>query len=118
MINTTLIEENKQKLLTEKGHLEKLLSRVAKKHEATGDFHAVFPNVGDDQEDNAVEVEQYQENLSEEKDFEQKLLRVNAALERINAGTYGICKVGGEELPEERLLVVPEAENCVQHEPR
>jgi len=43
---------------------------------------------------------------------------VLAALERIEAGTYGRCVSCGTELPEERLEVRPEAARCVncQHD--
>ena len=38
---------------------------------------------------------------------------VAAALERISAGTYGICENCGEDIGEARLQVVPEATRCV-----
>ena len=38
---------------------------------------------------------------------------VAAALERIAAGTYGVCENCGEEIGEARLKVVPEATRCV-----
>lgn len=37
---------------------------------------------------------------------------VRAALDRIEAGTYGRCVECGAEIPFGRLLVVPEAEHC------
>jgi DnaK suppressor protein len=43
----------------------------------------------------------------------QALRAVNLALERIRAGTYGICVDCGEEIPVARLQVEPEAERCV-----
>ncbi|WP_414039754.1 TraR/DksA family transcriptional regulator [Acidithiobacillus sp. M4-SHS-6] len=43
----------------------------------------------------------------------QALRAVNLALERIRAGTYGICVDCGEEIPVARLRVEPEAERCV-----
>ena len=118
MINPSLVEENKQKLVAEKAHLEKLLSRVAEKGKDGGDFRPKFPNIGDDEGDSAIEVEQFEVNLAEEGDLEQKLVKVNAALGRIEDGKYGMCAVGGEELAEERLRVVPEADTCVAHEAR
>ena len=38
---------------------------------------------------------------------------VAAALERIAAGTYGVCENCGEDIGEARLKVVPEATRCV-----
>ena len=48
-----------------------------------------------------------QEHLSE------LLNRVDAALEGIEAGTYGVCVSCGHPIPAERLAAVPYAERCV-----
>lgn len=37
---------------------------------------------------------------------------IEAALDRIEAGTYGICVKCGDEIPEERLEVVPHTPLC------
>lgn len=37
---------------------------------------------------------------------------VRAALERVEAGSYGVCVECGEEIAYGRLMVVPEAERC------
>ena len=41
--------------------------------------------------------------------------RLRAALERIDAGTYGVCEVCGQPIPEARLEVRPDATRCVRH---
>ena len=41
------------------------------------------------------------------------LEQVESALERIEAGTYGICEACGRGIPTERLQVVPEAAYCI-----
>jgi len=38
---------------------------------------------------------------------------IDAALERIDAGTYGVCAGCGQPIPEERLAAVPYAVRCV-----
>lgn len=43
------------------------------------------------------------------------LADVDAALDRLDEGTYGICAVGGEPIPPERLAARPTATTCVQH---
>ncbi len=110
-MNTTIIEQNKQKLRAEKQRLENLLSRVEDK-----DGQPKYPDFGNSEEDNAAEVAVYETNIAEEHDLEPKLERVIAALQRIDDGSYGLCKIGGEEIPEARLQTVPEAENCVAHD--
>lgn len=115
MAVTDLIQKNKQRLTAEKAHLEKLLSRVADKDAAGRDFHAKYPDFGSDAESNAAEVEAYQVNIAEGYDLEERLRAVEEALKKIADGTYGICSVGGEKIPDARLEAVPEAQTCVKH---
>lgn len=110
-MNPEFVEKNKQKLFAEKARLESLLARVEDK-----DGQPKYPDFGNAEEDNAAEVAAYETNIAEDYDLETKLKRVEAALQSITAGSYGICKIGGEEILEARLEAVPEAENCVQHE--
>jgi DnaK suppressor protein len=44
---------------------------------------------------------------------EEHLAQVEAALERLDAGTYGVCLVCGRAIPPERLEVRPAATMCV-----
>lgn len=44
----------------------------------------------------------------------EKLVEVDAALERIDARTYGVCEVCGRDIPEGRLEARPAARRCVQ----
>ena len=45
---------------------------------------------------------------------EQKLLhRINEALEKMDANTYGLCELCEKKISKERLKVVPYAELCV-----
>lgn len=48
-----------------------------------------------------------------ERDVEE-LRRIDSALERVSAGTYGICIDCGEAIPKERLLAEPTALRCVR----
>ncbi len=41
---------------------------------------------------------------------------VETAMQRLEEGTYGICIVGGEEIPEGRLEAIPEAIRCINHQ--
>lgn len=45
----------------------------------------------------------------------EQVVRLRAALERIDAGTYGVCEVCGQPIPEGRLEVRPDATRCVLH---
>ncbi|PZE58479.1 molecular chaperone DnaK [Curtobacterium sp. MCPF17_001] len=48
-------------------------------------------------------------------DARRRVEQVDAALGRLDAGTYGSCAVGGEPIPEARLAAVPWAATCVAH---
>ncbi|MCA5923818.1 MULTISPECIES: TraR/DksA family transcriptional regulator [Curtobacterium] len=48
-------------------------------------------------------------------DARRRIEQVDAALARLDAGTYGRCTVGGEPVPEARLAAVPWAATCVAH---
>jgi len=47
-----------------------------------------------------------------------RLADIDAALARLDAGTYGICAVGGEPIDPERLAARPTATTCVRHASR
>jgi RNA polymerase-binding protein DksA len=51
-----------------------------------------------------------------EENAEQVLEQIDAALARIEARTYGICEVGGEPIPEDRLEARPWATLCIEHQ--
>lgn len=116
MIDKKFIEKNKQRLEAEEKRLKSLLVRIAEPSAAVpGEFQAKHVEFGSKEDENASEVEAYGANIAEERDFEGMLRKVQAALQRVKNGTYGICVIGGEKIPEERLLAAPEAETCVEH---
>mgnify|MGYP001559128704 FL=1 len=116
-MDAVLVEKNRIKLVEEKKRLETLLGRFASRQKTVDreEFASKFPNLGDSEGENASEVEMYETNLGEERSLEQRLQKVNAALKRIDAGNYGKCSVGGEEIEAARLTVAPEADTCVKH---
>jgi DnaK suppressor protein len=46
----------------------------------------------------------------------QRLARVERALAKIEAGTYGLSDVSGEQIPKERLNAVPEATTTLREQ--
>ena len=49
-----------------------------------------------------------------EENSEAVLARIDAALARIDAGTYGTCRMCGNPIPEERLEARPWTDLCIQ----
>ena len=54
-------------------------------------------------------------DYSLEANSEQHLAAIDAALKRLDDGTYGKCVVGGEDIGEERLEAMPWASLCIDH---
>ena len=46
-------------------------------------------------------------------DAQAHVAEIDAALARVDAGSYGLCEACGKPIPEARLEVVPEATLCV-----
>lgn len=109
------IQEMKERLQKEKERLERSLSKFAKRTGAADqeDFDTQFPEYGDDEDENAVEIADYTNNLSVESDLEKELRDVNNALKRIEDGTYGIDKYTGDPIGEARLRARPTSTSTV-----
>lgn len=115
-MDTRIFEEA---LLKEKRELEKSLSISSSKNpENPSDWEAKYPDLNvdpSDKSDMADEVEEFDNALGINAVLEQKLREINAALERLKAGTYGQCEVGKEMIEEDRLRANPSARTCVKH---
>jgi len=113
MLEPAVVAELKEKLLEEKARLEKELGRIATKED--GDYEAKYPeDLGRDSDENAEEVEEYVAQIGVTETLEKRLKEVEAALERIKNGTYGICENCKEkEIPLERLRANPAARTCL-----
>jgi DnaK suppressor protein len=60
-------------------------------------------------------TDNYEQSFSLElMDSERKVItEIDYALNRIEEGTYGICEIGGEPIPRQRLEAIPWAKFCV-----
>lgn len=115
-MNKQLLEENKKKLLAEQKRLRSTLKRdTIADQEIPGGHKPEYMELGSEQGENASEVEQFANDLSVTEDLEARLKKVEAALARMEDGSYGKCSVGGDEIDEARLRVEPAADTCVVH---
>ena len=107
-------KEIEAKLEEERANLEKQLAAFAHRNpQNTQDFETEFPQLGDKEDENAAEVEEYSTNLSLERTLESALRDVTKTLERIKSGTYGKCKYCGKDIDEKRLLARPTSSSCI-----
>lgn len=68
-----------------------------------------------DENEVADKMEELEENELILGQLDKQLVEVEAALERIEKGTYGICEVSGEPIEKERLEASPSARTCIKH---
>lgn len=115
MTNKNFIKKIEKRLKEKKKILLEDLKYFARKSKnVKGDFNTVFPQIGSHQDENALEVSDYENNLSLEHNLEIDLQSVEKALEKIKNGKYGICEKCGGKISEKRLEVFPEAIFCVK----
>ena len=114
-LKSETIEAIKSKLLAEKERLERELGGFTNKDGSVAEnYKSKFPDFGDDEDENALEVADYSDRLSMEHVLEKQLRDVNSALARIADGTYGIDKYTGEPINEKRLLARPTSSTNVE----
>jgi RNA polymerase-binding transcription factor DksA len=112
-LDSTLLARLKEKLLAEKSRLEGELGKIARPTGVVGEYETQFENIGTDMDENATEVEDYADKLAVEGTLETELRDVNAALAKMNAGTYGVCEKTGQDIPVDRLEAYPAARTLV-----
>ena len=109
----------KAKLLEEKARLEGELSGVGHRNrELEGDWEPSAPDLNNptaDVNDVADSMEAFEESAAIEVELEARLLEVDAARARIDAGTYGVCRICGEKIEHARLEANPSAPTCIAH---
>ncbi len=112
MIDENTLEQLKSRLELRKKELEKELAGFAQKN-TDDDWQTRYPHVpGEGLEEEADEVEEYENLLPVERALEVKLKDIDSALEKIKKGTYGKCENCGQEIPLDRLKIFPEARTC------
>ena len=113
----TLLEELKLKLEEQKKSIQEELEKFAEKDPSQkNNWDTKYPNREEgDKDEEADEVQEYENKLSLEHSLEPKLQSVISALEKIKQGTYGLCEKCGKEIESERLKVAPEAKTCLTH---
>lgn len=116
-IDEKTLAELKKALVEKRDKITAQLAAFAKKSkDLKGDFNTKFDEIGDRPEENASEVEMYENNLGVEHHLEKDLAAISEALSKMDDGTYGICANCGKSqtIDIERLKAFPEAKTCVK----
>lgn len=104
----TFLKKIEALILEEKTKLEKELEKFSEKKGGE-----VFPDYGDQEDENAAEVADYVVNISLKENLEKALRDANKAVEKLKKGEYGICKYCHKPIEEKRLLARPTSSSCM-----
>ncbi|MBI5457636.1 TraR/DksA C4-type zinc finger protein [Candidatus Kaiserbacteria bacterium] len=112
------LEELRGALGAEKDSLEEELGGHGRVLGETGDWQGNSGGLSGeeaDPNDAADQIEELVTNVPLVEDLEKRHHDVVDALEKIEQGMYGICEVGEEEIPLDRLEANPAARTCIAH---
>ena len=101
------LEHFKTKLLAEKENLQKEISSYRKK-----DPYFDTNRLAESFDDDISEMEGHDRTVGTESELGTRLEEVDAALGRLDSGTYGKCENCGGEINPERLEAMPTATLC------
>jgi RNA polymerase-binding transcription factor DksA len=109
--------EMRQKLEAELERLERLRSGLsAELDEAHGDPSVTIIDFDQHPGDSGSDVLEAAVDVSVLSQLESRLVDVEAALHRLDNGSYGRCQVCGTEIHPERLEARPDARLCKDHQ--
>jgi len=104
----TAEETLRSDLETERDELKERLSELTNDGAAAPDFDENFA-------DSAQVAAEQVENLTLAASLREQLSDVETALERLSAGSYGICETCGATISEARLEAMPATRFCIDH---
>ncbi len=108
------VQQVKDKLLVKKERIVKQLEEMTQEKIFNKDkVQTKWQDVGDKDEDNAVEVADFQDSIALEHSLEENLERIEKALTQIDKGAYGVCETCGNAIEADRLIALPQATQCM-----
>ena len=114
MLSEEQIKVLKSKLEKAKKSIEKQLSKFAKKDSKADDnYRAQFPEIGNQADENALEITEYEQSISLEHSLEDELKLIRKALKKMENGKYGLCENCGQKIPYGRLAIRPQSLMCI-----
>jgi RNA polymerase-binding transcription factor DksA len=109
--------EFKERLLEERARLQEALDNLRHEHADGGSLSDETGELagGSDNHLGDTATETFDRELDDglQEGAERQLEQIEAALERIEGGSYGACAICGKPIAEERLRAVPWATLCI-----
>lgn len=108
------IERMKVLLEADKQRLERELADIGEKDPASKHYEIAYPESGSNSDDdNAMEITEYGDELSLKARLEKELEDIDKAMTAIRKGKYGICKYCKKDIQEKRLEARPSSSSCI-----
>lgn len=109
MARTNALSEIRKRLEEERAQLRADIDALSTENQSQQDDSGVGNHLADD----ASEVFTRERNMAVRNNAEELLTQVEAALQRLDQGVYGICENCGREIDVERLEALPYATLCI-----
>lgn len=113
MISQDLCNDLHEQLLAERQRLEHEIENLSQGVRGDTFLSDEQDNYDQHPADQGSELFEREKNLAVQRTIEVSLQEVNDALEKFNAGTYGICENCGKPIAEKRLRAMPAATHCI-----
>lgn len=116
MISEETCKELHERLLAERQQFEGEIANLSSSGIRADTFNAdeMTDTVSQHPADAGTELFEREKNMTLQRNLQASLQEVNEALHKFDAGTYGICEECGKEIPEKRLVALPEATHCIE----
>ena len=118
MLTKKQLSELKKLLIEQKENLDGVISEKenkVKSHYSLRDSVDELSTVDNHPADLATELYDREKDMALEVHTEDTVSQIEAALQRMEEGTYGVCAKCDEDIPFERLEAIPYTEYCVDH---
>jgi DnaK suppressor protein len=114
-MNVSPLAQMRELLVAERHRLDAELAAVRDEVGATGSGGnlAAMERYGQDATELASDTVGREVDLSIEMDLTEQIHEIDAAIIRLDGGTYGNCEVCGRPISAERLAALPAARRCV-----
>lgn len=111
------VDELKQRLLARQEELiERINDKTEMKYEFSQEVLGELSNYDNHPADTGTELFEREKDSALQRHAESELEEINNSIHAMEEGTYGICKVCGENIEPERLEALPTADCCARHE--
>jgi RNA polymerase-binding transcription factor DksA len=117
-ISQAELDSLRETLEAERDRLEEELAGHGRVLNDAGDWEGAsigFDGEESDPNDAADQIEELVTNVPLVAELEERHTDIIEAIEKMDEGVYGICEVGNEMIPLERLKANPAARTCVEH---